>query len=98
MIRYLFTGIGFPPSGSGPNTCTQKAKNSNLHKEKQYSSQYTTMESKTCETMKKNKKENNFISVHSRYKHFIAQFLSLSNMFRLQSKSLQIVYNIRTDT
>jgi hypothetical protein len=25
-IQYLFTAIGFPPTGTGPYTCTQKAR------------------------------------------------------------------------
>jgi len=41
MIRYLLTAIGFPHGGSGPYTCTQKAKNSNIHREKQYTSHNT---------------------------------------------------------
>ena len=41
MKRYLFTAFGFPPGGSGPYTCTQKANNSNIQKEKQYGSQNT---------------------------------------------------------
>ena len=42
-IRYdiYLLQLGFKPGGSGPYTCTQKAKNSNVHKEKQYRSQNT---------------------------------------------------------
>jgi len=41
MIQYLFTAIRFPSGGIGPYTCTQKAKNSNIHTEKQYRSHNT---------------------------------------------------------
>ena len=41
MIWYLFTAIRFPPGGNGPYTCTQKAKHSIIHKEKQYRSHNT---------------------------------------------------------
>ena len=41
QIRYIFTAIGFPAGDSGPYTCTQKAKNSNKHKEKQHRLQNT---------------------------------------------------------
>jgi hypothetical protein len=51
-ICCLFTGVGLPPGGSGPYTCTQKAKNSNILEEKQYKSQYTKIENRTCKTMK----------------------------------------------
>ena len=41
MIQYLFTAVGFPYCGIGPYICTQKAKNSIIHKEKQYKSHNT---------------------------------------------------------
>ena len=40
-MRFLFTAIGFPPGDSGLYMCTQKTKNNNIHKEKQYVSQNT---------------------------------------------------------
>lgn len=40
-IWCILTAIAFPPSDSGNYTCTQKEKNSNIHKEKKYRSHNT---------------------------------------------------------
>jgi len=40
-MRFLFIALGFPPGDSGLYTCTQKTKNNNIHKEKQYIPQNT---------------------------------------------------------
>jgi hypothetical protein len=48
-IRYLFTAVGFPPSGSGPYTFTQY-KNNNIHKEKNTDHRIHKIESETYKT------------------------------------------------
>jgi hypothetical protein len=52
MIWYTLTAIGFPPGGSGSYTCTQKAKNSNIHKAKQYRSHNTQNRKQIVKTIK----------------------------------------------
>jgi len=57
-IRYLFTAIGLPPGGSGPYTCTQKARaeiharrNNTVHRiHKTESKTYKTIKIKTIMT------------------------------------------------
>jgi hypothetical protein len=61
LCRTLYYTILF--TGSGPYTCTQKAKNSNFHKEKQYRSHNTQNRQGNVKKRKNNKKVNNNMNV-----------------------------------
>jgi hypothetical protein len=58
-IRYLFTAIGFPPGGSGPYTCTKKARTAICIRRNSTDQRTHKRESKTLKIRNKNQKFNN---------------------------------------
>jgi hypothetical protein len=54
MIGYLFTEIWFPPGGSGPYTCTQKARTEKHIRRNNTDLRTHAIVSKTYKTIKEN--------------------------------------------
>jgi len=59
MIQYLFTAVGFSPSSSGPNTCTQQARTVIYIKRNNTDRRIHTIDRKHIKQKNKSKKDNN---------------------------------------
>ena len=55
---YLYTAVGFPPGGSGSETCAKEERDNYIQKEKQYTRQYqNNTKTKNTQNRKQNTKQ-----------------------------------------